>query len=950
MTPSRRDILIGTAAAPLLWAAPSLAGRQAERTLALSPRAFVIDGEPQWLTFGAIDYFRIPREEWRETLLRAKRAGLSGIAFYVAWNVHEREDGVFTFTGDADLGHFLDLIHDLGLYAFPRVGPFICAEWEGGGHPAWLITKPDIALRTDHAPTLAYVSRWFAQLVPIIAARQVTAGGPVVMVQQENEYFFVGRPHVQSYQSKLVAMLRALGITVPITDCNGARADTRVAGSMATLNGGGADNVATLRRIQPDRPALISELYTDYITMWGWPSNSYPTAGHLRDEVMATFAAGGMWSYFMFAGGTNFGFWASTSWKSDQSFVTTRYYSRAPIHEGGALSPTYWVAKSANLIAQNLSRFLTRSTDAEPPVAFGGPVRARAVRGPDGYLIHVLPEYPQRTEAIFHTDASGGPLIQLGEAFPQPATAAAAGTITIGAEEIGLAEPSEAGAVLPYRLTVDPGLVIDHANATLLGFAGRPGARIIVLRGAAGRGGVLSLNGRVTRFTVPDDAPLLIPAGDATIAALSSELAERCWWADGRVLIGPAFVGERRGDGHVCAVDGRTDAIVAIEADGRVRRTAVNVAPATEARIALDGWTGCGLAEPASPDDGWVAMARPRSMEHFGCYQGYGWYRAVVDSAGDRATTLYPLAARDRLHVFVNGERQGIWGSGQGATRDPLPVGLRAGRNSLVILVDNMGRRSEGAEQDPKGIFGPVHVDASTGVLPAPNWQRADDMPSPSWRAQTYRHFLPDAPLYRSAFPLDIRPGEGVTLSLRWLPNYVWILLDGAIVAEHPGDLALADGAAFSNTPLHDKAAAGAHRLELVAIGAPPVDLADHARLVRYPLARVATDWAFRAWRDPDGQAPARPGAPTWWRTRFARPAAHGPWFLRTEGLSKGHAYLNGHALGRYWEIGPQHELYVPEAWMAETNQLCLLDEGGERPDHVRLIRDIRVPTQTIVL
>ena len=136
---------------------------------------FMAQGKPVFLVSGSIDYFRCPPELWRDRLLKAKRAGLNCIASCIAWNFHESEEGRFNFSGDRDLGRFIDICGELGLYFFARFGPFICDEWEGGGHPAWLIGK-DAHFRAMHEPTLRYLRRWVDHLMPILVRRQITRG------------------------------------------------------------------------------------------------------------------------------------------------------------------------------------------------------------------------------------------------------------------------------------------------------------------------------------------------------------------------------------------------------------------------------------------------------------------------------------------------------------------------------------------------------------------------------------------------------------------------------------------------------------------------------------------------------------------------------------------------------------------------------------------------------
>jgi len=941
---TRRNLLLSAAAPALLRS-----GQPGAQNIELRPRAFVVGGKPVFLVCGSIDYFRCPHELWRDTLLRAKRGGLNAISFCIAWNFHEMREGVFDSTGDRDLGRFVDLCGELSLYAFPRFGPFICDEWEAGGYPAWLMTKPSIELRTMNETALPYVRRWMEKLMPVIVPRQATRGGPVLLIQQENEYYFVGRPGVREYQDFLIRSMRELGIEVPITDCNGANPMTRRPGSLLTLNGGGAGSVKTLRKTQPGKPALITELYTDYMNVWGWPVSSYPTVEMMRQQTAETLAAGGMYAYFMMYGGTNFGFWASTTWKSDQSFVTTRYYARAPIHEGGAFNETYNAAKAVNLLALNFQDLLTAGEDADLPVAFSGPVRAGAVRTPRGYLLFVHPQFPSRVASEYHTDGQSGPLIQLSENWPLPEIASQPGAIELRGEVLNLAEASSYSSMLPFELEIDPGARIDYANATLLGRAGTERRRVLLFRGQAGTRGVVSVNGKRAEFVFTEAEPARIEIGNLTVLGVSQEAAGRTWFAGGRVLIGPAYVGEERSGRHDCFLDGQTSSIVTVSRDGVLDSQAVKPAASVEAQIAFKNWTPHPLPETEGSGSGWRELDRPRTVEEFEAYQGYTWYRAAFHSPQRTSTGLLFTQASDRIHVFVNGRRAGVWGRGPGAVRDPLPVQLEAGENRFVLLCDNMGRLSEGAVLDRKGIGGPAFLDAEVRDLPGPAWSVPERPPTESWGYQTFRHYNPDAKLRRTTYEFVPRQGEGLQLFLRWFPQYAWIALNGRVVAEHAGDLSLAGGVDFSSVVLDPYLSPGPQRLEITVFGAAPSQFESHVRLLAYRKSSELRQWAFRPWTDPVVKGNAPSGHPLWWEAEFAKPSVPGPFFLVTEGLSKGQAYLNGHALGRYWEIGPQHSLYVPDPWFAGTNRFVIFDEEGKSPNSAYLSRDSRVSVHSIV-
>ncbi|KAJ6661996.1 hypothetical protein lerEdw1_012843 [Lerista edwardsae] len=149
---------------------------------------FLKDGEPFRYISGSIHYSRIPRYYWKDRLLKMKMAGLDAIQTYVPWNFHEPEPGVYNFDGDQDLVHFLQLAQELGLLVILRAGPYICAEWDMGGLPAWLLQKENIVLRSSDADYLAAVGRWMGVLLPKMKPHLYQNGGPIIMVQVENEY------------------------------------------------------------------------------------------------------------------------------------------------------------------------------------------------------------------------------------------------------------------------------------------------------------------------------------------------------------------------------------------------------------------------------------------------------------------------------------------------------------------------------------------------------------------------------------------------------------------------------------------------------------------------------------------------------------------------------------------------------------------------------------------
>ncbi len=904
------------------WPVSSGAHPPARARSLLGAGVFLAGDKPVFLVSGSVDYFHCPPELWRDRLLKAKRGGLNCIASCIAWNFHEAEDGQFNFSGARDLGRFIDLCGELGLYFFARVGPFVCDEWDGGGHPAWLIGKDDVQFRALHAPTLKYVRRWFEHLLPILVRRQTTRGGPVILVQQENEYHYSNRPDGRDYQSTLVRWMRELGIEVTITDCNGF--ETRVPGSLQTLNGFNPGAVERYRRDRPTLPVLVSEFYTGYLDCWGLPPAT-ADPGQMRQQLMEMLAARVMWNYFMYHGGTNFGFWASSSWKTDDAFVTTSYYPTAPLAEGGAFNDTFYATKAVDQLGTSFQEFFGEATAVDVPLKTTGMARVSALRSPRGCLLFALP-------------SRGG---------SQPPAA----LILPSGERLELAEDRARAVMAPFEFQAAPGCRINWANATFWGIAGSERQPVLIFRGDPTRPGRISVNGRSIEFAFGKREPDLREVGKIRVAGLSHGLADLAWFADGRLVIGPAYVGEKSGARHECWLRGGETVVDVVEPGGHHRRVTVSAPPVAEGRLPLTGWHPHPLPELRGAGNAWQALAGPRSLEELGVWQGYAWYRASGRSEQARSTTLQFTRAADRFHVFLNGRACGVWGRGAKATRDPLPVALVAGGNDFVFLCDNMGHSSEGRAQERKGILGPVVLDSQSRDLGRTERFTPAKPPVENYEFETYRASNGrGARLTGLAWTVVRGRTERWLLTLRAVAQYAWLQVNGQLAGEHGGDCSLVNGFSYKEFLLPTALPAGPVRIELILYGQAMADPEPHVRLFVHPDQPGLTNWRFKPWEIPQAEGTAVTGSPVWWECALPRPPLPGPLFLHPFGLSKGQVWLNGRAAGRYWETGPQKMLYLPEPWWQEHNRLAILDEEGRHPDGSFLTRDDRAPITKVKL
>ncbi|MGW2564050.1 glycoside hydrolase family 35 protein [Streptomyces sp. NPDC001514] len=316
---------------------------------AVGEEHFLLDGRPVRLLSGALHYFRVHEAQWGHRLAMLRAMGLNCVETYVPWNLHERESGRYD---DVEaLGRFLDAVGAAGMWAMVRPGPYICAEWENGGLPQWLTGPLGRRVRTADAEYLGAVERWFGRLLPQVVARQIDRGGPVIMVQAENEYGSYGCD--QAYLRRVVELLRGCGVTVPLFTSDGPEDHMLTGGSvpgvLATANFGSGAREAfeVLRRHQPAGPLMCMEFWCGWFDHWGRDHvvrDPADAAAALREIL----ECGASVNIYMAHGGSNFAGWAGANRSGElhggelRATVTSYDYD-APVDEAGLPTEKYWL-------------------------------------------------------------------------------------------------------------------------------------------------------------------------------------------------------------------------------------------------------------------------------------------------------------------------------------------------------------------------------------------------------------------------------------------------------------------------------------------------------------------------------------------------------------------------------------------------------------------------------
>ncbi len=325
---------------------------------------FVLDGQPFQIISGAIHYPRIPRAYWRDRLRKAKAMGLNTVETYAFWNVHETSPGKFDFTGQYDIAEFIREAQQEGLYVVLRPGPYVCAEWEFGGYPSWLLKDPNMVVRSSYPGFMAAAQKYIQQLAAQTAQLQIGNGGPIIAVQVENEYGSYGADH--AYMEQIHKALVDAGYTKSMLyTADGA--EELQNGSLPELpagvnfgEGDAESSFAVFDKLRPHSPHFNSEYWDGWFDHWGSKHETRSTEKQLAD-LKWMLGRGYSVNLYMFAGGTSFGWMngANSNGKDYQPDVTSYDYD-VPVAESGELRPKFFQFR--DLITQ-----ITGKTPPPPP-------------------------------------------------------------------------------------------------------------------------------------------------------------------------------------------------------------------------------------------------------------------------------------------------------------------------------------------------------------------------------------------------------------------------------------------------------------------------------------------------------------------------------------------------------------------------------------------------------
>jgi hypothetical protein len=911
MKSSRRNFLLTAITAPLAARLDGWGHRPLQALAAALPAAgqmqfenpqiirydsscFTINGRDTLVVSGAFHYPRCPKSLWSDRLRKFKLAGFNTIETYVFWNYHEPAEGKLDL---AEFEEFVKLVHQMGFFLIVRPGPYVCAEWERGGFPSWIAAKR-FPLRTSDPESIRTSRHWYDEVLPVIQKHQVTLGGPIIMVQVENEYDYsppMPDADKREYIRALARMVWGAGIDVPVITCWTKQArentDPDMARIMDTCNFYPRWKIVAeltpalekLRKEEPASPVGVTELQGGWFSEFGGKLSVDQEGVGAAQINMLTKTALELgvtyFNYYMGFGGTNFD-WAAKK-------LTTTYDYAAPISEPGGLWEKYYAVRGIGQALKVFGSVLTR---------------AQALEGAQSTNANVsVSERVNGTSAVVFVRENADALQRYKMSFTDPHSPSKRriaipreGELELGAREMKM---------LPIQIPVSGGRLC-YSTAEVLAHGVNLDRDFLILYDAPGRVAEISL--------ATEDEPRL--QGDATY---------RYWDPDYESSV----FGVQVGKNEKMLLHNEHLQLLVLPRDKALRTFVwefpAKVVPGSEERKPV-----------AAP-----IMTDAYSLAGSGSEKSHAWADLeFLPGEHEVAVMLPPLPGKCRIDdVATDFQYDRPWHTARlHVTTPAVPcsaIDLREGKTWVERFDPSLGQ----------WLTSPLRALEDLGPVP--------------YGYVKYRapfSFGREPRMFISAFADDNKKvfvnGKLVAEASKSEKQVDFALANYA----QPGNNLLEISYELFGAPNFGENLGELKGIRAVSIGA---DLASAADLKGWQIQRFAPpmrgrelDPQFGGWAPASFQSaaanPATVPAFTWCRVEFELPApAEGwtaPWKLDFEADCDALIFLNGKFVGRYVTIGPQKEFYLPEPYFSpagKQNILSFVLAYTDQPHHLRTLR-----------
>jgi hypothetical protein len=905
-------------------------------TVTFDGRSFQIDGRRIWIVCGSVQHSRIPRAHWVDRLHAARQAGLNTVETSVIWSEVEPRPGHFQFEEDHDVRAFVSLAGEMGLHVILRVGPFTGRDLDLGGLPVWLLGQDEMKLRASNPPFLEATSRYFAALADQIRDLQVTAagtGGALLAVQVEHEWT-CGSDVAGSYLNDLSRYLREAGVAVPVVNAN-----NLWQGSEGQIDGwvGDAGMFPLLRQlgfVRPGQPKFVSEFGGGRSPRIGEDAPAPADPYDLQRRLGEALASGGQANITPFAAPSRFGFSGGAATDGPNRFFASAGLAAAPVDESGSPTVSYGPIRRLSSFASRFSRVLAAADPDYRPV----------VQDPSSD--HVGP-------LVTHMHGNQGSVaFVFSPSVGKPLTGHRVELLRPNGTSLGVHLGKQRVSWCLFDVHLGGHAVLDYCGLNVLDASGE----LLVCFGPGGTVGSLAINGTPIEVEVPKGRkPAVERLEGMTVVVVSEDVVDQTYLSGGSAFVGVAGVtrtGEPVGTGKP---------FTTVSADGKTKSSSSPKAGAPP-KVTLGAWM---LAENeahiAGESPRYASIDGPEGLAALGTPYGYGWYRAAFKQSATKKAHFSVMDSGDRVQVIVDGQPAGVLGEGPGASAE-LNVSLKKGDRTVVLLADNMGRRSDASGgYERKGVLGHLcevgtikagkaEVVESGPILPLEHEQplmmmRVNDAAHPERAVWKFVH-RKKAALHVILGPVPVR---GVVM-----------INDAFAGLVEPGET-------LRRTIEGDDLNRGNNTVEFAPMDDPEPEttmaklassLSSVLRVVEVTNETTGkAEWAFAKWEPPQDAAyepvpKTKLGArtvPSWWSCEFSledNPAS--PLMLELSGMTKGQVYINGRNLGRYFvasadgtPVPPGGSVWIPACWLTDgANVLTIFDEHGGNPGKIRLAID----------